>query len=58
MGVDGMTRKQLSEAWRLLGYIEGANDADASGDGHDMIQEAVNALAEILREIVPEERKK
>lgn len=53
-----MTRKQWSDAWRLLGYIEGANDTDVSADGHDVIQEAVNALAEILQEIEPEERKK
>ena len=53
-----MTRKQWSDAWRLLGYIEGANDTDASLDHHDPIQEAVNALADILREIEPEDRKK
>lgn len=53
-----MTRKQWSDAWRLLGYIEGANDAEDSAGGHDVIQEAVNALAEILWEIEPEERKK
>lgn len=53
-----MTRKQWSDAWRLLGYIEGANDTDTSPDAHDIIQEAVNALADILREIEPEDRKK
>ena len=52
-----MNRKQWSDAWRLLGYIEGANDTDASPDAHDIIQEAVNALADILQEIKPEERK-
>lgn len=53
-----MNRKQWSDAWRLLGYIEGANDTDASTDAHDIIQEALNALAEILLEIEPEEKKK
>ena len=53
-----MTKKQWSDAWRLLGYIEGANDTDASTDSHDIIQEAVNALADILSEIVPEDKKK
>lgn len=52
-----MTRKQWSDAWRLLGYIEGANDANDSEENHDLIQEAVNALADILREIEPEGRK-
>ena len=53
-----MTRKQWSDAWRLLGYIEGANDIVGEDPGHDEIQDAVNALAEILREIEPEDRKK
>jgi len=53
-----MNRKQWSDAWRLLGYIEGANDADADDLSHDIIQEALTALAEILMEIVPEEKKK
>lgn len=53
-----MNRKRWSDAWRLLGYIEGANDTDTSTDAHDIIQEAVNALAEILMEIEPEEKKK
>lgn len=53
-----MNRKQWSEAWRLLGYIEGANDTAGEDPGHDEIQEAVNALADILREIEPEDRKK
>lgn len=43
-----MTRKQLNNAWRLLGYIEGAIDTDLDTDAHDIIQEAVNELAEIL----------
>jgi hypothetical protein len=53
-----MNRKQWSDAWRLLGYIEGANDTDADTIAHEIIQEAVNDLAEILLEIVPEEKKK
>lgn len=53
-----MNRKQWSDAWRLLGYIEGANDTDASSEAHDIIQEALNALADILLEIEPEDRKK
>lgn len=53
-----MTRKQWSDAWRLLGYIEGANDTVGEDPGHDEIQEAVNALADILREIEPEDKKK
>ena len=52
-----MNRKQWRDAWRLLGYIEGANDT-YSTDAHDIIQEAVNALADILMEIEPEEKKK
>lgn len=57
-GMGRMTRKQWSDAWRLLGYIEGANDTDAAGDAHDVIQEAVNALADILNDIKPEDMKK
>lgn len=53
-----MNRKQWSDAWRLLGYIEGANDTDADTIAHDIIQDAVSALKEILQEIVPEEKKK
>lgn len=53
-----MNRKQWSDAWRLLGYIEGANDTDADAIAHDIIQEALNALADILKEIAPEEKKK
>ena len=53
-----MNRKQWCDAWRLLGYIEGANDVVGEDDAHDIIQEAVNALADILREIEPEEKKK
>ena len=53
-----MNRKQWSDAWRLLGYIEGANDTGDCTDNHDIIQDAVNALADILREIEPEEKKK
>ena len=52
-----MKRKQLSEAWRMLGYIEGVNDAN-DDDNHDLIQNAVNAMAELLREIEPEEKEK
>lgn len=48
-----MNLKDWSDAWRLLGYIEGANDCDASTEGHDVIQEAVNALADILRKYCP-----
>lgn len=53
-----MTGKQWSDAWRLLGYIEGANDTDAASDAHDVIQEAVNALADILNDVKPEDMKK
>lgn len=53
-----MNRKDWSDAWRLLGYIEGANDCAADTDGHDPIQEAVNALAEILNRNAPKEEKK
>lgn len=53
-----MNRKQWSDAWRLLGYIEGANDVDASTDAHNIIQEAVDALADILKDIQPEEERK
>lgn len=53
-----MTGKQWSDAWRLLGYIEGAIDTGVDSDAHDVIQEAVNSLADLLREIEPEERKK
>ncbi|MBO7668337.1 MAG: hypothetical protein J6T26_07730 [Firmicutes bacterium] len=52
-----MNRKQWSDAWRILGYIEGVNDVDSASIAHDLIQEAVNALADILREIVPEDKK-
>lgn len=50
-----MTTKDWCDAWRLLGYIEGANDTDASLEHHDVIQEAVNALAEILARSRPKE---
>ena len=53
-----MNWEQWSEAWRLLGYIEDANDTIGEDPGHDEIQEAVNALADILREIKPEAGKK
>lgn len=53
-----MNREQWSDAWRLLGYIEGAIDTDAASDAHDVIQEAVNALADILKNIQPEEERK
>ena len=53
-----MNKKQWRDAWRLLGYIEGANDTGVDGIAHDIIQGAVDALAEILLEIVPEEKKK
>lgn len=53
-----MNIKDWSDAWRLLGYIEGANDVVGEDPGHDEIQEAVNALAEILRKIKPEDGKK
>lgn len=53
-----MNRKQWSDAWRLLGYIEGVNDVIVEDPGHDEIQDAVNALEDILREIEPEDRKK
>ena len=51
-----MNPKDWSDAWRLLGYIEGANDAE-EGDQHDIIQEAVNALAEILERCAPKGQK-
>ena len=53
-----MNMKDWSDAWRLLGYIEGANDYDDSSNGHDMIQEAVKALAEILERNAPKGEKK
>lgn len=48
-----MNIKDWSDAWRLLGYIEGANDVDA-GDNHDIIQAAVDALTELLEKNQPE----
>lgn len=48
-----MNLRDWSDAWRMLGYIEGANDCDESKDGHDVIQEAVNALAEVLERNAP-----
>lgn len=53
-----MNMKDWSDDWRLLGYIEGANDCDASTDGHDVIQGAVNAMAEILERNAPKGEKK
>lgn len=53
-----MNRKDWSDAWRLLGYIEGVNDTIGEVPGHDEIQDAVNALAEILNRNAPKEEKK
>ncbi len=53
-----MNMKDWSDAWRLLGYIEGANDCEDSSEDHDVIQEAVNALAEILERNAPKGEKK
>ncbi len=54
-----MNLKDWSDAWRLLGYIEGANDCDDNTkEGHDLIQEAVNALADILCKNCPPEELK
>lgn len=53
-----MNLKDWSDAWRLLGYIEGVNDCESNAEGHDLIQEAVNALAEILDRNAPKGEKK
>ena len=48
-----MNIKDWSDAWRLLGYIEGANDGEC-GNNHDIIKDAVDALAELLKKNRPE----
>ena len=54
-----MNWKEYAQAQRMLGYIEGVNDADAGSDvAHDLIQETVNALADLMSEILTKDEKK
>ena len=49
-----MTFNDWAAAWKALGYIVAATAAVGEEPGHDEIQEAVNALAEILLKFKPE----
>lgn len=53
-----MNWKEYARAQRMLGYIEGVNDADAGSDvTHDLIQETVNAMADLLNEVLEKDEK-
>ncbi len=53
-----MNWKEYSQAQRMLGYIEGVNDTDVENEAsHDLIQETVNALADLLNEILEKDER-
>jgi len=53
-----MNLKDWSDALRLIGYIEGINDAIGDPEGHDEIQGAINAIVDILWKYSPPEEMK
>ena len=53
-----MNWEEYAKAQRMLGYIEGVNDTDADSDvTHDLIQETVNALAELLKTVLEKDER-